>query len=167
MLCVLLLLRHELVIKMCATVILQKCGVCCEIHSTFNRFSQFIFLSYCNAFQRVACEKSATFSMLRPKMLILHSCRICDVVLVSLASVVTILWMNIYFYGVLHMAYLVCRKENVSHSQSVLASSNRNIFRITGPWWGEFTGHRWIRLTKASDTELWWVFLSAPKQMVE
>ena len=29
-----------------------------------------------------------------------------------------------------------------------------NIFRITGPLWGEFTGHRWIPLTKAIDAEL-------------
>ena len=25
-----------------------------------------------------------------------------------------------------------------------MASSNGNIFRVTGPLWGEFTGHRWI-----------------------
>ena len=29
-----------------------------------------------------------------------------------------------------------------------------NIFRVTGPLCGEFTGHRWIPLTKASDVEL-------------
>ena len=27
-------------------------------------------------------------------------------------------------------------------------------FRVTGPLCGEFTGHRWIPLTKASDAEL-------------
>ena len=32
---------------------------------------------------------------------------------------------------------------------------NGNIFRITGPLWGEFTVHWWIPLTKASDAELW------------
>ena len=31
----------------------------------------------------------------------------------------------------------------------MMTSSNRNIFRITGPLCGEFTGHRWIPLTKA------------------
>ena len=34
-------------------------------------------------------------------------------------------------------------------------TSNGNIFRVTGPLCGEFTGHPWIPLTKASDTELW------------
>ena len=29
-----------------------------------------------------------------------------------------------------------------------------NIFRVTGPLCGEFTGHRWIPLTKASDAEI-------------
>ena len=31
-----------------------------------------------------------------------------------------------------------------------------------GPLWGEFTGHRWIPLTKASDAELWCFLWSAP-----
>ena len=31
-----------------------------------------------------------------------------------------------------------------------------NIFRVTGPLWGESKGHRWVLLTKASDAELWW-----------
>ena len=43
-----------------------------------------------------------------------------------------------------------------------MTSSNRNNFRVTGPLWGESTGHRWIPLTKASDTELWcFFFISA------
>ena len=32
-------------------------------------------------------------------------------------------------------------------------SSNGNIFRVTGHLCGEFTGHRWIPRTTASDTE--------------
>ena len=32
---------------------------------------------------------------------------------------------------------------------------NGNIFRVTGPLCGEFTGDRWILRTKASDAELW------------
>ena len=30
----------------------------------------------------------------------------------------------------------------------MVTSSNGNIFRVAGPWWGEFTCHRWIPLTK-------------------
>ena len=41
-----------------------------------------------------------------------------------------------------------------THSQYMMTSSNRNIFRVTGPLWGEFTGHQRIPL-KASDVELW------------
>ena len=37
----------------------------------------------------------------------------------------------------------------------MMTSSNGNIFRFTGPLCGEFTGHRWIPITKASDAELW------------
>ena len=42
-----------------------------------------------------------------------------------------------------------------------MTSSNGNIFGVTGPLWGESTGHRWIPLTKASDTVLWCFLWSA------
>ena len=46
---------------------------------------------------------------------------------------------------------------------SMKTSSNGNIFRVTGHFSGEFTGHRWIPLIKASDAELWWFLWSAPE----
>ena len=49
----------------------------------------------------------------------------------------------------------------------IVASSNGSIFRVTGPLWGESTGHRWIRLTKASDTELWCFLWFVPEQTAE
>ena len=42
-----------------------------------------------------------------------------------------------------------------------------NIFRVTGPLCGEFTSHRWIPLTKASDAELWCFLWSAPEWTVK
>ena len=46
----------------------------------------------------------------------------------------------------------------------MMASSNENIFRVTGPLWGESTeGH----LTKVSEAELWCFLWSAPEQTVE
>ena len=36
-----------------------------------------------------------------------------------------------------------------------MTSLNGNIFRVTGPLRREFTEHRWIPPTKASDAELW------------
>ena len=47
-----------------------------------------------------------------------------------------------------------------------MTSSNGNIFRVTGPLCGEFTGHRWIPLTKASDAELWCFVWSAHEHSV-
>ena len=44
-----------------------------------------------------------------------------------------------------------CLKIIPSHQTT---SWNRNVFRVTGPLCGEFTGHRWIPRTKASDAEL-------------
>ena len=44
---------------------------------------------------------------------------------------------------------------------TMMASSNGNIFRVTGHLCGEFTGPRWIPRTKASDAELWCFLWSA------
>ena len=53
------------------------------------------------------------------------------------------------------------------NTSSMKTSSNENIFRITGPLWGESTGHRWITLTKASDAVLWCYLWCLPEQTVE
>ena len=45
---------------------------------------------------------------------------------------------------------------------SMMTSSNGNIFRVTGPLGGEFTGDRWIPRTNASGAELWYILWSAP-----
>ena len=44
--------------------------------------------------------------------------------------------------------------------------SNGNIFHVTGPLWGESTGHWWIPLTKTSDAKLWCFLWSEPEQTV-
>ena len=49
----------------------------------------------------------------------------------------------------------------------MMKSSNGNIFRVTGSLCGEFTGHRWIPLPKASDTQLQWFLWSVPEHTVE
>ena len=54
-----------------------------------------------------------------------------------------------------------------SAAMFMMTSSNGNIFRVTDPLGGEFTGHRWIPLTKASDAELWRFLWSASEQTVE
>ena len=52
----------------------------------------------------------------------------------------------------------------VATKYSMMTSSNGNIFRFTGPLWGEFTGHRWIPLTKASDVGLWGFLWPVPEK---
>ena len=61
----------------------------------------------------------------------------------------------------------VIMKLTTIGQHNMMMSSNRNIFCITGPLWGESTGHRWIPLTNASDMELWCFLWSAPEQMAE
>ena len=48
------------------------------------------------------------------------------------------------------------------HPIPMMTSSNGNIFRVTGPLCEEFTGHRWIPFTKASNAELWCFLWSSP-----
>ena len=45
-----------------------------------------------------------------------------------------------------------CSKK--TRKKHMMTSSNGNIFSVIGPLWGEFIGHRWIPLSKASDAEL-------------
>ena len=46
---------------------------------------------------------------------------------------------------------------------NMMMSPNGKIFSGTGPVCGDFTGHRWIPCTKASDAELWSFLSSAPE----
>ena len=52
-----------------------------------------------------------------------------------------------------------------SSEDDMMTSPNGNIFRVTGPLCGEFTGHQWIPLTKASNVELGCFVWSAPKRL--
>ena len=45
----------------------------------------------------------------------------------------------------------------------MMTSSNGIIFSVAGPLCREFTGHRWIPLTKASTMELWYFLWSLPE----
>ena len=56
---------------------------------------------------------------------------------------------------------------NLLSNHIMMASSNGNIFRVTGLLCGEFTGHRWIPRTKASDTDLWCFLWSSPEPTIE
>ena len=46
----------------------------------------------------------------------------------------------------------------------MMTSSIGNIFHVIGPLCGEFTGHRWIPLTRDSDAGLWYFLWSAPEK---
>ena len=47
----------------------------------------------------------------------------------------------------------------------MMASFNGNIFRVTGPLWGESTGNRWV--TKFRDAELSGFLGSVTEQTIE
>ena len=55
----------------------------------------------------------------------------------------------------------------LKNANDMMTSSNGTIFRVTDLLCGEFTGDRWIPLTKSSDAELWCFIWSTPEQTVE
>ena len=62
--------------------------------------------------------------------------------------------------------FCLCILDQV-HARIMMASSNGNVFCVTGHLCGNFFGHRWIPLTKASDAELWYFLWSTPEYTVE
>ena len=56
---------------------------------------------------------------------------------------------------------LATRVLRTSHDDVI--KINGNIFRVAGYLCGEFTGHRWILRTKASNAELWCFLSPAPE----
>ena len=54
--------------------------------------------------------------------------------------------------------------NRASQQHKMMTPSNGNIYRVTGPLWGESIGNRWIPLTKASDEEPWYFLWSVPEQ---
>ena len=60
-----------------------------------------------------------------------------------------------------------CQSVQLIGPWQIMTSSNGNIFRVTGPLYGEFTVHRWIPITKASDAEFWSFLWSVPEQTVQ
>ena len=63
-------------------------------------------------------------------------------------------------------SYLFTTHHYVEYHDDVI-KSNGNIFRVTGYLCGEFTDHRWIPRTKASDAELWCFLWSAHEWTIE
>ena len=76
-------------------------------------------------------------------------------------------WINVFYMKQLMSVTFLLGASRANRSGDMMMSSNGNIFHVTGPLWGESTGHRWIPLTKASDAELWCFLWSVPEQTVE
>ena len=64
-------------------------------------------------------------------------------------------------------SYLVQISVLLAYMGSMIASSNGNIFRVTGPLDVETTDHRWIPFTKANDVELCSFVSSSPEQTIK
>ena len=77
--------------------------------------------------------------------------------------------MKLYWWPLLPLAFIISAKVyqcqmgfqwesyfTISiYPGTMMTSSNGNIFCVTGPLCGEFTGHRWFPLIKASEAGLW------------
>ena len=75
-------------------------------------------------------------------------------------------------YIPLYLSNRILKYRNAHHRLRlsgffIMTSSNGNNFRVTGLPCGEYTGHRWIPRTKASNAELWCFLWSAPEPTLE
>ena len=95
-----------------------------------------------------------------------------DVFCFCLPSEISIFDIQIIFYGFSHSHQPIrshVRKSLLTWIDltwillNMRTLSNENIFCVTGPLCGEFTGHRWIPRTKASDAELCCFLWSVPE----
>ena len=66
------------------------------------------------------------------------------------------IWLEMNWNTVLRMWSLWDFRSQVCHTHIMMTSLNGNIFRVTSPLYGEFTGQLWIPNTKASDAEIWY-----------
>ena len=76
-------------------------------------------------------------------------------------------WMNIYINGWNEVTKKTMMKSRQSKAQQNDDVIKRKYFPVTGPLGGEFTGHRWIPPTNASDAELWCLFWSTSEETAE
>ena len=60
----------------------------------------------------------------------------------------------IYKHGRTRVIFWIIECLATPISLSMMTSSNRNIFRVTGPLWEESIGDRWVPFTKANDGAL-------------
>ena len=73
---------------------------------------------------------------------------------------------GVWYHHLLGLSHFICffLQDWVTHTHAIMMTpSNGNIFRVTGYLCEEFTGHRWISRTKASEAELWCFLWSAPE----
>ena len=102
----------------------------------------------------------------------------------STENIVSLNWMDVVFISnVIHISKTMLVTGDYLHMCSwyswiilmnilrmpinfMMTSSNGNIFHVTGPLCGEFTGHLWISLTEAGGAEPWYFLWSAPEQTV-
>ena len=71
-------------------------------------------------------------------------------------------WRSFYKHFEMHFRFSLSflSVSKFTKRYSMMTPSDGNIFRGTGPLCGEFTGHRWIPLTKASDSEFFYLHLN-------
>ena len=77
-------------------------------------------------------------------------------------------WSSIHMSSTIHDSHINSNYRSETMPPAYLSShmktsSNGNIFRVTGPVCGEFTGPRWFPHTKATDAELWCFLWSTPE----
>ena len=85
--------------------------------------------------------------------------KVSDRCLIDVEPRVFIVWEIAHICVISKQYQRLCLLQNFSYThvphRHDTGNMHENIFCVTGPLCGEFTGHLWIPRTKASDAELW------------
>ena len=125
----------------------------------FFKFWLWIDLYWCN-WQLFSFVVLSSIYILIPTMIYTYNDYLSDIHIYAIYSQINGLTMRSYDAHLPWSNVLQLDERDFYH---MMTSSNGNIFRVTGPLCGEFTGHRLIPRTKASEAELCCFLSSVPE----
>ena len=143
---------------------------------------------------RLSVDSQLSIKAVNLEIIMVNKQRTCSIIngCIKAVTVIVLNWFpsntdNLIISGCIEAVVLVASnisivhiygslKRNASHVECLvitlnpslwlmMTSSSGNIFRVTGLLCWEFTDHRWIPLTKASDVKLWFFICCLNKRL--
>ena len=155
---------------------LQFIAVWCKFLTAITTTARFITMTETNLSSRLRCHWVRihriieTVECLYSFYIYWSKMEIDETVITTTARSITMAETNLSSRLRLHGVRTSCNPGggiSILFSYFMMTLSNGNIFRVTGPLCGEFTGLWGISHTKASDAELWCFLWPVPEPIIE